>query len=249
MTILLVLISLSGVPEAEIRLFNEANMAYEQGDFAAAVEKYTRLSNSRNVKSPVLFYNLGNAWFRQDAMGQAILHYEAALALAPDFEPARKNLDEAMQRTKRQLPRPDPRQMDTRLVARYYPLSPLQSLWLVHLFIAATMLLMIGRYYRQATKMRWIIWLTPIAAVVLYVLTVAVNIMHADAPYPAVTLTEEAPVYFSMSESEQPRFLLYEGDRVLVDRIEGDWMRVTAHGGERGWIRENNLGIVEYVIM
>jgi len=86
----------------------------------------------------------------------------------------------------------------------------------------------------------------PAVAFIFFVMTITTDYASMDDPKLAVTLSKEAPVFFSMNENDSPRFLLYEGDRVLVDRIEGDWVRVYAYGGERGWMRKDNAGIVAY---
>lgn len=249
MTTLLLLLSLTAAPADIVELFHEANEAYYRGDYEQALTRYETIQQSTAIKSPIVYYNMGNAWFRRDAVGKAILYYEAALQLNPDFEPARRNLTEALGHTRRQLPPPDPSLVDTRLTTRYYPLSPIQSLWLVHACFAAVALLLLWRYFRPGPRVRWAVRVVPVIALALYLLTLTVNAARSEAPRLAVTQIPEAPVYFSMSESEQPRFLLYEGDRVLIDRVEGDWLRVTAHGGERGWTRKDNLGVVDYVVM
>ncbi len=249
MTILLLTLSLTALHEDTTRLFNDGNTAFYQGQYEQAVNAYTEALNAGRIKSPVLYYNMGNTWYRLGSLGKAILYYEAALALDPDFEPARKNLGEVLRQTKRQLPSPDPHLVDTRIMARYYPLTPMQSLWAVHVTVAVSIVLLIWLHFRPGPRLRWAARLAPILALTLYALTIAANAVYHDAPRLAVTHVAEAPVFFSMNESEQPRFLLYEGDRVLIDRVEGDWMRVTAHGGERGWTLKENLGVVEYAFM
>ncbi len=248
-TIVLLTLSLTALPEDAVRLFNEGNTAFYQGEYEQAVNLYMEARNSQKIQSPVLYYNMGNAWYRLGALGKAIMYYEAALALNPDFEPARKNLDEVLRQTKRQLPPPALHLVDTRIMARYYPLTPMQSLWLVHFAVAISIVLLVWQHFRPGPRLRLTTRLMPIIALILYSLALVANVVHADAPKLAVTHVVEAPVFFSMNESEQPRFLLYEGDRVLIDRIEDNWMRVTAHGGERGWTLKENLGVVEYAFM
>ncbi|HEO70776.1 MAG TPA: SH3 domain-containing protein [Candidatus Hydrogenedentes bacterium] len=60
----------------------------------------------------------------------------------------------------------------------------------------------------------------------------------------AVADRERVPVHYGTSEEETVRFELYEGDRVLVDRRQGGWARVSTADGERGWAKECNLVLV-----
>jgi tetratricopeptide (TPR) repeat protein len=71
--------------------FAKANQEYATGDFKAAIADYEELVPS-GQDTPNLFYNLGNAYFRQNNFGRAILNYERALALEPHHPEAQANL-------------------------------------------------------------------------------------------------------------------------------------------------------------
>ena len=71
--------------------FAKANQEFAAGDFKAASADYEELVRAGN-DSPNLFYNLGNAYFRQKDFGRAILNYERALALDPRHAEAQANL-------------------------------------------------------------------------------------------------------------------------------------------------------------
>src|SRR5216684_895 len=59
--------------------FKAANQLYDAGNFSEAVAAYEKLE----PKTAPVYFNLGNAYFRQDKLGQAILNYERARRLAP----------------------------------------------------------------------------------------------------------------------------------------------------------------------
>jgi tetratricopeptide (TPR) repeat protein len=71
--------------------FAKANQEYAAGDFKAAVEDYEQLVRS-GERTANLFYDLGNAYFRSNDFGRAILNYERALALDPRHPEAAANL-------------------------------------------------------------------------------------------------------------------------------------------------------------
>ncbi|MFR4235640.1 MAG: tetratricopeptide repeat protein [Alistipes onderdonkii] len=70
-----------------------------QRRFHAAADTYEELL-SRGVSSMKLYYNLGNAYFKDDRIGKAILYYNRALRLAPGNDDIRYNLSVAEARTK-----------------------------------------------------------------------------------------------------------------------------------------------------
>ena len=71
--------------------FAKANQEYAAGHYQQAIDGYESLIRG-NQSNAVLFYNLGNAWFRKGDPGRAILQYERALALDRQHPEAQANL-------------------------------------------------------------------------------------------------------------------------------------------------------------
>jgi len=72
-------------------IFDRANKAYSQGDFATAVNLYEQLTAESGYRAGVLF-NLGNSYARSGQAGKAILNYERALRLSPADSDIKGNL-------------------------------------------------------------------------------------------------------------------------------------------------------------
>jgi tetratricopeptide (TPR) repeat protein len=72
-------------------VFAKANQEYAAGHYQQAIDGYESLVRA-NRWNAVLFYNLGNAWFRKGDFGRAILQYERALALDRQHPEAQANL-------------------------------------------------------------------------------------------------------------------------------------------------------------
>src|SRR5437868_15297641 len=71
--------------------FEKANQEYAAGQFKEAVNDYEALVKNGEYSANV-FYNLGNAYFRVQDFGKAILNYERALALDRNHPEAQANL-------------------------------------------------------------------------------------------------------------------------------------------------------------
>ena len=54
-----------------------ADSAYSAGEYATAIDLYERLLT--DGESAVLYYNLGNAYYKMDDMSHAILNYETSV--------------------------------------------------------------------------------------------------------------------------------------------------------------------------
>lgn len=68
-----------------------ADSAYNREDYRGAIELYNRAIAEDGVSADI-YYNLGNAHYRNDNNGKAILNYERALRLDPSHADARANL-------------------------------------------------------------------------------------------------------------------------------------------------------------
>lgn len=77
---------------AAMTLAQQADSAYNAEDFRRAIELYNEAISTDGPGSDV-YYNLGNAYFRNDNLGKAVVAYERALRVDPTNEDARHNLN------------------------------------------------------------------------------------------------------------------------------------------------------------
>lgn len=69
-------------------LFADANQHYADGQYDQAIQLYLQCPQSSEV-----YYNLGNAYFKQGELAQAILSYERCLRINPRHKDAQFNLE------------------------------------------------------------------------------------------------------------------------------------------------------------
>ena len=89
--IILILLSRGLRAASDNDIWNEANAAYDRADYVAAADYYTSYLE-RGHLLPEVYYNLGNAYFKQGKLGLAIASYRHSLKLDPSFRAARENL-------------------------------------------------------------------------------------------------------------------------------------------------------------
>ncbi|MDE6465007.1 MAG: tetratricopeptide repeat protein [Muribaculaceae bacterium] len=73
-------------------LAQQADSAYNREDYRSAIELYNQAIRTDGPGTDV-YYNLGNAYFRNDNPGKAVVAYERALRIDPTNSDARHNLD------------------------------------------------------------------------------------------------------------------------------------------------------------
>lgn len=72
--------------------FKRANEYYEAKRYDGAIERYLKIID-QGVESSTLYFNLGNAYFKNSDLGHAILYYMKARRLDPSDEDIRHNLE------------------------------------------------------------------------------------------------------------------------------------------------------------
>jgi len=219
--------------------FDRASQAYESGDYASAAQLYAQLAEE-GVVHPAVFYNLGNAHFRQGQLAAAIVNYERALQLEPGFESAEHNLAQCLQHTQRQLARPLAPQWEQSLLFWHYRLSARATRWIALTLWIAFWAVMALRRWRRVRFTRQ-------AVIVLGVMAVAFWSSVYVKAHPrglAVAARPSVPVLYGASEDATMHFELYEGDRVGVERRLPDWALVVTADGKRGWARQEQLYFV-----
>jgi len=78
------------IAESPEQFFIQGNEAYQQDNYTASIDQYTQALQEQ--ASVALLYNLGNAYFKNNQPGYAVLSYSQALFLDPMDADARANL-------------------------------------------------------------------------------------------------------------------------------------------------------------
>ena len=95
------LMAVMGIAQSPSELWNRANQAYSEGRYEDAAADYAAIIEEAPIitraYAPV-YYNLGNARFKQGELSQAILAYERCLRLKPTDKNAKYNLQFAQSR-------------------------------------------------------------------------------------------------------------------------------------------------------
>jgi tetratricopeptide (TPR) repeat protein len=242
--LLVVGVAARGIADPEVgrdpmTTFFESNAAYKAGDYATAAAGYQALVTA-GFRSGPLHYNLGNALFKQGAIGRAILNYERARRVSPRDPDVTANLQLARERLGADAataPLDEP--WWVRLLV---PLAPRANA--TELVVAAsvaytvTMLLLAARLFLPGARK-----LCGRAAMITSVLLIVaasaagVRLVNEHARAAAVVVRPgDVPVRFEPSETGTVHFTLSEGAVVRELARRDGWCQVARGDGRRGWI-------------
>jgi tetratricopeptide (TPR) repeat protein len=224
-------------------LYNRGNDRYAAGEYEEAIEEYLG-AVACGVESGVLYYNLGNAYFKEGDLGRAILWYERARRLLPRDEDVRANLDYALAFLADDLPTPSPGIVLGWLFATSTFFNLRELVLLVSGMYAALVLALIllvlyrGLRFRRAR-------LT--AAVVLGCCLLFFGSIFAYRVYArshsvhAIILAHETDARSGPGDDYQKLFTLHRGTSVEVREQRQGWILVKLPTGAGGWIAGDAL--------
>lgn len=230
-------------PDAATEAFRAGNTAYEAGDFAAAEEAYARAAAAGAVDAR-LYYNRGNALFRLDRLGEAILMYERARLLAPGNADIRHNLEFARGRTVDKIPdsRDDALGRMLHRLQDSYP--PAGGTWAaLALWGAGFLLLTAALFARGAlrTGLRTLAVLA-FAALLAFAPSLVWKLHRLQSPNRAVVLDPVAELYSGPGEQYELLFRVHEGTAFHIVERQGEWLTVKLPDGRGGFVRADRIG-------
>ncbi len=238
--------ALGSTPAGEVaRLFEAGNELYRASDFEAAADHYRRLLDSGIVTAEV-HYNLGNALYRLNRIGPAILQYEKAARRAPGDQDIAENLAFLRTLTADRTAAGGPGRFS--LVDRALGLTSqdqdaalLSALWILCWgLVAAAIAAGAGRARRLALWGVAILVLPVIlaAGILSYKTWSAASVQHG------VVLAERVDVRSGPGGDHASLFAVHEGLTVRVLRVQGSWAWISIESGLNGWVPSDSFGTV-----
>lgn len=232
---------------AQDEIVEQGNVAYQNGDFAAAIEAYEAVI-AAGFTSAGLEYNLGNAYFKAGELGRAILHWERALERAPGDTDVRANLELARSLTVDAI-EPMPRFWLFDALSWWVDLLPRALLvtvvgagWLAA--SGGVMLRILGRSDGLVRSGVWSVR-TGVLLLIVFGTTLLARESGLIRPERGVVLVETVPVRSAPAEEDDlTLFEVHEGTRVRIDQRTGSWVEVILDDGKVGWVPVDVLGLI-----
>jgi len=219
--------------------FYDGNKLYEEGDYSGAIKEYLKVIDS-GMESANIYYNLGNAYFRDGQLGMAILNYERAKRLAPRDADCLANYKFA--RAKITGPVFDQRGIwGWRLLRRYYENFTVNGLLLITsgLYILAVIMLLIAIFRGERAHLLVITASLLFLCMILNIFIVwhKVDVSRSEA----VITVPQTETHFGPSDTATVFFKLREGMKVNVLKEKDDWCKVRRADGKTGWLHKEDL--------
>lgn len=245
-TVIVFAISFFSFAQNEEEIFRQGNEFYRQKQYDKAVEAYKQLVNS-GYEGTSLYYNLGNACYRQGEIGFAILYYEKALRLSPGDDDIRHNLTLTNLKTidkVESLP-------EFFLFEWWEGLLALFSAsgWIIVTYIFYLILIFsIGFYfYAKSRTQQKMVLISGFAGLILLILSSTLLLVKLNKELnikDGVVIENVISVKLSPDSESNDAFIIHEGIKVRFEDKVDDWVKIRLEDGKVGWIREEDARVI-----
>jgi tetratricopeptide (TPR) repeat protein len=227
-------------------LLQKAEKAYDSKKYREAIEAYETLVKD-GYKSYQLYYNLGNAYYRNNEIGKAIYYYELARKMEPNDEDISINLSKATARTVDKI---DSRENFFINAVKTNVLSSFTTTtwaWFSIGSLALAALMFFVFVSVSSVNFKRAAFLFSMLLFVGFFITYFLGYSAMTAKYEnkfAIILSREVRIMNEPTASGSSRFSLHEGTKIRVVENNGDWVLIKLDNGNEGWVKLADVGII-----
>lgn len=237
------LITALNIAASPVDSLKAANKAYAANEYEKAAEMYESILDS-GYESAALYYNMGNAWFKNNNIPKAILNYERAKLLAPNNEDIQFNLELANQFVIDKiepLPQPFFVNWGKQLINIFS-----SNQWAIISIAAFVFTLVLALVYLLSRR----VVLRKIAfGVSVFFLIVAIATFSFSAKQKnrvansnhAIIFNPTVTVKASPDEGGTDLFVIHEGLKVEIEQKLNNWVEIKIEDGNSGWVKNEVL--------
>jgi len=211
-------------------LFARANTDYAAGKFSNAVAGYESLIKAGRWNSSV-FYDLGNAYFRENDLGRAILNYERALALDPAQPEAQANLQLARDRARALELNASWAEQHLDLLTRD------QYTWLAAIAFWAAVAIGMGLNFSKRRPIVWTFALILLGVIAAGAAAAAYQLENGRSGKDlAIIVRKNITARLATAESAGAVLFLPPGSEIKILSTRGSWDYAALPNDQKGWI-------------
>lgn len=227
-------------------LWYKANDAYAMGEFDSAINNY-KLIEKAGYASSGLYYNMGNAYFKQGAKSKAILYYEKALKLDPSNGDIEANLEIAKMNTLDKIDTLPEFILTTWIKDLRNTMSSNRWGYTAIVLLAITALLMIGYNFAPSTRQRKIAFILACLSLLLSIFSIlfAANLRaKAKSEDFAIIMTPVSNIKSAPNATGNNLFILHDGAKIEILEQVGTWSRIELSDGRQGWMLTGDMEVI-----
>ncbi|MEW6380518.1 MAG: tetratricopeptide repeat protein [bacterium] len=227
--------------------FKQATEYYGKQKYSEAIQCYLDLIR-QGYQDPFIYYNLGNAYFKNGELGRAILYYEKASRLLPRDEDIQKNLAYAHSLTVDKIEsHPSALLSLGEKAINFLTLNELTLMNTGIYLILVLLGILIIRKKEESVRKRLFHLLTLFLAI--FILAAGVlfyRISQLKTAQFGVIISKAVEIKSGPEENLATLFSLHEGTTFSIHQQRGDWLQITIKNGLNGWVQSEYIQKISF---
>ncbi len=226
-------------------LFQKANEYYEQKAFQKAIKYYESVVD-KGYEAPILYYNLGNAYYKTKQIAPAILNYERAKQLAPGNEDIKHNLRIANLQTADEVEETPEiflvewwRQNIASISPNQWARTGIAFMWLA--FGSGVLFLFSNGVWRKIGFFGGIVM---VALSLLLTLASFLKYQQMQEESHGIVFAQNTYVKSSPDAESTDVFIVHEGLKVELLDEQGKWQQIRLEDGKVGWLKKDAVKVI-----
>lgn len=226
-------------------LTDSAAVAYSKQEYKRSINLYEKVLFSGNT-SYALYYNLGNAYFKDNQLGRAIYYYELAKKLNPNDEDIKNNLQLANTKTIDKIESKE-NYFAGAIKSGIYTLFSTNG-WarinIIALFLSLAFFFVFIISKKMLFKRAGFLLGAACAITFFASFFIGYAALHdLNKKNQAIVTAQVVQVLNAPTTHGKSKFSLHEGTKLIVLSTNEEWTSVQLANGNEGWIRTQELGL------
>ena len=226
--------------------YKRANDAYFASDYSTAIDLYKKLIQE-DFESAELYFNMGNAYYKQNYLPLAILYYEKAKRIKPNDEAINYNL-QLVNTFKVDQIEELPEFFLKTFVKNFVLLMSFETWGYLSITFFALCIIFV-LIYLFTSKIGFKKTSFILVIILFFFSIVSFTFAHQRFRFQisdseAIITIQSVTLKGSPDESGTELFVLHEGTKVSIEDEIGDWYEIRISDGNKGWMKKSDLEII-----
>lgn len=224
-------------------LFEEGNTAYNEGDYATAINKYEQILENGETSSE-LYYNLANAHYKGNNIAPSIYYYEKALQLNPNDNDIANNLAIAQNMVVDDVEGTQETGAFRLWNEAVSSLGYNEWAWTAITFAIFFAILFLLYYLSTKSGLKRTFFTLSMLSLLATLITLTFAFQQKEQfsnnEY-AIIFSGQAPVFAEPTLRGDEIFVLHEGTKIEVLETYQNWIKFELANGLQGWMDKDDV--------
>ncbi|HZY39586.1 MAG TPA: tetratricopeptide repeat protein [Mucilaginibacter sp.] len=224
-------------------LFSKGNALYAKGQYKEALAAYQQLVDE-GYQSPGVYFNMGNASYKNDDLASAVLYYEKAHKLAPGDDDINYNLKYVNLKTTDKI-----EEVPEFFLTRWWHGLILSfstqalAVWSI-IFVLLGSAILVLYFFTGSTAVKKTSFYGFILFFFLGVLAIFManrQLSYFEDHREAIVFRPSVNVKSGPVEQSNTLFVIHDGTKVNVLDNNNGWTKISLSNGNEGWIKQLDI--------